>query len=298
MADNLKGILLMTVAMFGLALSDMFVKLAAGALPPGQIVLIVGGGTTMLYGAGALALRQPLFSRDFFRPVILFRTFAEGIASVAIMTAIALVPLSTVTAIMQSNPLLVTLGAALFLGETVGWRRWLAIGVGMVAMLMIVRPGGAEFEASVLLAVAAAVALSVRDLATRAAPSHIPSLVLAAWGFAGSVVGGAVLMALGPAPQPLSGALWVCVAGAVVVTALGYYALTASVRVGQISTVAPFRYTRLVFAMAIAVLVFAERPDGWTIAGSLLIVGSGIYTFLRERQIARAMATPADAGPV
>lgn len=298
MTDNLKGILLMTVAMFGLALSDMFVKLASGALPPAQIILFIGGGATLIYGVVALALGMPIFSRDFFRPVVMLRTVAEAAASVSIMTAIALVPLSTVTAIMQSNPLLVTLGAALFLGETVGWRRWLAIGVGMVAMLMIVRPGAEGFEPVVLTAVIAACALSARDLATRAAPAHIPSLVLAAWGFAGAFMGGVILMAFGPEAQPVEGATLVYVIGAVTVTALGYYALTASVRVGQISTVAPFRYTRLIFAMAIAVVVFAERPDGWTIAGSALIVASGFYTFLRERRIARAMATPAGAGPV
>lgn len=298
MADNLKGIMLMTLAMFGLALSDMFVKLASGALPPAQIILLVGGGTTLVYAAGALAFGMPLFSRAFFRPVILLRTFAEAVASVSMMTAIALVPLSTVTAIMQSNPLLVTMGAALFLSEKVGWRRWLAIAVGLVAMLMIVRPGGSEYDATVLIAVVAACALSARDLATRAAPASIPSLVLAAWGFAGSVVGGAVLMAVGPGAAPVEGVTLVYLIAAVAVTALGYYALTASVRIGQLSTVAPFRYTRLVFAMAIAVTVFAERPDGWTIAGSLLIVASGVYTFLRERRIARAMATPAGAGPV
>lgn len=298
MSDNLRGIGLMTLAMFGLALSDMFVKFSAQMMPPAQIILFVAGGTTLLYAGGALALGQPLFSRDFFRPMILFRTLFEALASVAMMTALAYVPLSTVTAIMQSNPLLVTMGAALFLSETVGWRRWLAIAIGLVAMLMIVRPGAQEFDPAVLAAVAAAVCLSARDLSTRAAPARIPSLVLAAWGFSGATLAGLVLVLVAPEAPPVPQGAWLSIGGAVAVTALGYYALTASVRVGQISTVAPFRYTRLVFALAIAVAVFDERPDGWTIAGSLIIVASGIYTFLRERSAARAMASPAGTGPV
>ncbi|WP_375690568.1 DMT family transporter [Pseudooceanicola sp. LIPI14-2-Ac024] len=298
MSDFAKGILLMVVAMFGLALSDMFVKLASASLPPAQLILMVGGGTSVVYAVVAIALRMPLFSPLFFKPLILLRTCAEAMVGVAGMTALSLVPLSTVTAITQCTPLLVTLGAAVFLKEHVGWRRWLAIGVGMIAMLMIVRPGGQGFEAPVLLAVVAAVGLAVRDLATRAAPQHIPSLVLAAWGFSGAVVAGLVLLPFGPPPQMPTGSVWAYVVCGVAVTALGYYALTASVRIGDISVVAPFRYARLVFAMIIAVVVLHERPDAWTIAGSVLIVASGLYTFLRERKVARAMVNVAGAGPV
>lgn len=294
MSDNLKGIALMVLAMLGLACTDAIVKLMAAHMPPPQVILILGTGTALLFCLGALLRREPLFSRRFFHPAVLGRSLAEAVAGLSITTAIALVPLSTVSALMQMNPILVTLGAALFFGERVGWRRWAAVGAGMAGMLMILRPGLEAFDPNTLVAVVAAVALSVRDLTTRAAPRALPSLTLAAWGFA--LVGPAAVLALalGPGPVPVvSAAVWLAPAG-ILFTLVGYWALTASVRVGELATVAPFRYSRLLFATLIGVLVFAERPDLWTILGSLLIITAGLYAFLRERR-RPALSTPRPA---
>lgn len=292
MTDTPKGILLMVLAMLGLAFTDTFVKLLSASMPSTQVILIVGTGTALVFSAAALAMRQKLFSRRFFHPAVLGRSAAEALASVTVTAAIATAPLSTVSAIMQTNPILVTLGAALFFGERVGWRRWLAVAAGLAGMLMILRPGTGAIEPGLIFAVVAAAALSARDLTTRAAPRDIPGLALSAWGFAFvPPVALALLLALPPGPAPLQpGGAWLA-AGAIACTVLGYYALTASVRLGELAAVAPFRYTRLVFATAIGMSLFAERPDGWTVAGSLLIIGAGLYAFLRERR--RATVAPA-----
>lgn len=284
MTDNLRGILLMVLAMAGLALSDTFVKLATELMPPMQIMFLVGAGATIMLGGGAIAMRKPFISREILHPVVLLRCLAEVAAATSIMFALAYVPISVVSAIMQSMPLMVTIGAAVFFGEQVGWRRWLAISVGMVGVVMILRPGSDAFDPTTLLALISALALTLRDLTTRAAPAHLSAISLASWGFAAVVPFGLVMMLLQGGSVSLTPIGTVYVACAVLVTAGGYYALTAAMRVGQISAVAPFRYTRLIFAMAIGITVFSEVIDGWTIAGSAVIAASGLYTLFRERR--------------
>ena len=297
MSDNLKGIALMVLAMLGLACTDSVVKVLSASIPSPQVILIIGGLTAVIFAAFALARGEPLLSRAFFHPAVMGRSLAEAVASLSITAAIALAPLSTVSALMQMNPILVTLGAALFFGERVGWRRWSAVAAGMAGMLMIIRPGLDAFDPNTLIAVLAAVALSARDLTTRAAPRAVPSLTLAAWGFSLVAPAAALLLALGPGFAPLPpAALWLAPLG-IAFTVVGYWALTASVRLGELATVAPFRYSRLLFATLIGVTLFSERPDGWTIAGSLLIIGAGLYAFLREHRLARLKARSAPAAP-
>ena len=193
MSDNLKGITLMVLAMAGLAGTDTLIKLLATVMPAPQVIAILGAGTTVTFTLAAFLRREPVFSRAFFHPAVLARGLSEGIAGISITASLALLPISTVSALMQVNPLLVTLGAALFFGETVGWRRWMAVGLGLLGMLLIIRPGFdpdaaiqaltgphpappvfpggmAGFDPALLLAVLAALALSARDLTTRAAP--------------------------------------------------------------------------------------------------------------------------------
>ncbi|QDC09957.1 DMT family transporter [Oceanicola sp. D3] len=295
MTENIKGIALMVLAMLGLACTDTVVKLMAEHMPAPQVILLLGGATALIFSAVALVRREPLFSRTFFHPAVVGRSLSEGVAAITITFAISLVPLTTVSALMQMNPILVTLGAALFFGERVGWRRWAAVVAGLVGMLMIVRPGLQGFDPNALIAVAAAVALSARDLTTRAAPRAIPSLTLAAWGFSLVPLAATAALLIGPGFSPLTsdGLFWAPLG--VLFTLAGYLALTAATRTGELATIAPFRYSRLLFATLIGVTFFAERPDGWTIAGSLLIIAAGLYAFLRERQLAarRAAAPPA-----
>jgi drug/metabolite transporter (DMT)-like permease len=212
------------------------------------------------------------------------------LGSVCFVVALALVPLVTATAIFQAMPLAVTMGAALFLGEQVGWRRWTAILVGFAGVMVIIRPGAPGFEPAALLAVGAVLGLAARDLFTRRIPSRIDTMLLTAWGFlAVALVGGAQLLATGGAVMPTAGDALMLL-GALAFGTVGYWWLTESTRLGELSAIMPFRYARLLFALIIGVVVFSERPDAWTLGGAALIVGSGIYAVLRERARARAAA--------
>lgn len=280
--DNLKGMGAMTLAMLTFAIADMFIVMAAPHVPIGQLVVIFGlFGVPILVAItrfrGIRLLSPALLTRP-----ILLRNLTEIWATIGIIFALANLDFSLVSAVMQANPLLVTLGAAFFLGEPVGWRRWTAILVGLAGVLIILRPGTGAVEASAILAVIATLGLSARDLVTRIVPREIPSLFVATWGFASTIPAGLILMPFTggwtvPPPQAIG-----FLAASSVFGAAAYLTITLAMRYGDIAVVTPFRYSRLIFAFAIALLVFGETPDAWTWIGAGIVVATGVYTLLRE----------------
>ncbi len=294
--DNLRGIVLMTAAMAGFALADMFIKGVSHAVPVGEVLLVLGVGGTAIFATLALLRGEAPFGRDFFSPLILLRNLGEMAGTFGFVTALALTPLAAASAIIQAMPLAITLGAALFLGEPVGWRRWTAIAVGFGGVVMVIRPGLEGFQPASLFAVLAVIGLSVRDLATRAAPGALSAMRLSVYGFATLIPSSLVLLALdGPPvrPEPLQAA---ALLAALLLDAAGYFALTLAMRAGDVATVTPFRYSRILFAIVIGFVVFAERPDIWTLLGALVIVVSGLYTLMRER-FRRTPAPPLSPPP-
>ncbi len=288
--DNIRGILLMVGAMFGFALEDMFIKFVSVGMPTSQILLLLGLGGTAIFAVWARARGADLLAPALFTRAMWLRNLGEVSGTVCFVTAITLVPLSTASAILQATPLAVTLGAALFLGAPVGWRRWTAILAGFAGVLLVVRPGVDAFDPASLFAVAAVFGLAMRDLCTRVAPPAVSSLTLSAYGFGMVMVAGLVLLPFGAGPVMPGPAAALWLGGALIVGVLGYYAITAAMRVGEVAVVTPFRYTRLIFAIAIGMAVFGERPDALTLAGAAIIIASGLYTILREQRLRRAAA--------
>lgn len=291
--DNLRGATLMTLAMAGFALEDTFLKILSATLPVGQIFMMLGFSGAICFACLARLNGQAiLFAGALSRPVLI-RNLGELIAGVGWVTAISLTPLSSAAAILQATPLAVTLGAALFMGAQVGWRRWAAILVGFAGVLIIIRPGLEGFEPASIFAVMGVIGLAIRDLATRAVPPHISSLQLSVHAFAIIVPCGAVMLLFSGGAVSPGPAVWASLAGALFFGVLAYYWIVAASRVGEVAVVTPFRYTRLVFALAIGVVVFGERPDLMTLLGGAIVIASGLYTFLRERHIARRAAARA-----
>ena len=283
MSDNLRGALLMALAMAGFALEDMFIKLLADALPVGQILVFLGIGGAVLFGLIAHHKGQQMLSPALLTPALLLRNTAEMVGTIGFVLSFVLASLATASAILQAAPLCVTLGAVLFLGEKVGWRRWSAIAVGFFGVLLIVRPGMAGFEPAALFAVIGVLGLAGRDLATRVIPREVSSYQISSWAFAMIVPAGIFLMlAMDHTPVIPDLLQLVTLCAALGVGVLSYYALVASMRVGELSFVTPFRYTRMLFALIVAILVFEERPDTLTLLGAAIIVGAGLFTLWRE----------------
>lgn len=287
--DNIRGSALMVLAMLGFAFEDMFIKKMAGALHVGQILIVLGIGGAVVFALIAKAYGDRLLSRDLAHPAVILRNAGEVVGTLGFVTAIALTPISSASAILQATPLAVTLGAALFLGETVGWRRWLAVVIGLGGVLLIIRPGLQGFDANSLFAVQGVIGLAIRDLATRRIPATITSRQLSTYAFAVIVPTGTVVLWLGGTGMVMpDGTNMLRIAAAVVIGVAAYYTLVAATRIGDMSVIAPFRYSRLIFALFIGVLVFGEKPDGLTLIGAAIIVTSGTYTLWRESRLRRA----------
>ncbi|MGB1023710.1 MAG: DMT family transporter [Paracoccaceae bacterium] len=286
--ENTRGIALMTAAMFGFAIEDALVKTLSVTMPVGQILILLGLGGALIFGGIAWAQDTKLITRDLLDPLMLTRNLGEMFGTMAFVSALALSPMSLVAAIVQAMPLMVTMGAALFLGAPVGWRRWSAIIIGFIGVLIIIRPGTAEFDIGAVLALFGVTGLTARDLATRVMPAKYSSMQLSCYGFFAVVPAGLLLWAFsGGAFAPQSPEL-IRLAAALLAGVMGYYALTLSMRMGDISVITPFRYSRLLFALILGAIVFSERPDAYMLTGSAIVIAAGLYTLIREARLARA----------
>ena len=139
--QTVRAILLMILAMALLALSDLFIKLSSQVLTPGHVMFYLSLGGTLFFILIARLQRAQLLTRDALHPWVLARSSLEIIGGLGLVLSIGRIPLSLFAAIMQMAPLVVTLGAAVFLKEPVGPRRWIAIFAGIVGMLLVIRPG-------------------------------------------------------------------------------------------------------------------------------------------------------------
>lgn len=286
---SLRAALLMVLAMAAFACEDALLKGLSGRIPTGQLLAVIGFAGMAVFGLWIAFSPEGLRLRNLLRPQVALRNLCEGVCAITFVTALATGDLSIASAILQAQPLLMTLGAALFLGEQVGWRRWMSIAVGFAGVLLIVKPGTAAFEFSSVLAIIAVVTLAVRDLVTRRLPPEVGSGLLSAGAFGSMGVAGLVLLAVG-AQQPIApsagqGAL---MAATLCFGLLGYITMVIATRIAEIAVIAPFRYSRLLFAMLLAVAVFGERPDAATLLGAALIAGAGIYSMWREARLRRA----------
>lgn len=286
--DNLTGALLMIAAMAFFATEDVFIKFATQTLPVGEVLAFVG-----LIGAAAFSLiaarqGQSVLSKRFFHPMVMVRNAGEMAGTLCFVLGITVVSLGLVTALFQATPLFVNLGAILFLGATVGWRRWIAIVVGFVGVMVILRPGFEGFEAGALFGLGAALGLAVRDLATRQLPRDIPTTVISAWGFLSVFPAGVALMIFGAPPVMPTLTETGMMLAATALGMVGYFALVRAMQAGEIAVVTPFRYTRLIFALLLALVVFGERPDEMTLLGAALIIGAGLFVLIRERHQLRS----------
>ena len=282
--DNLRGSLFMVAAMAGFAIEDMFLKAAARSLPTGQVILIMGLGGVLVFGLMARAWGEaPLPAAAWSRPMLIRSAFEIG-GRLFYSLSLALTTLSATSAILQATPLVVVVGAAILFGEKVGWRRWAAIAVGFVGVLVILRPGLAGFTPLSLLAVAGMIGFAGRDLATRAAPKVLSNRQLGVMGFAMLAIAGAIILTVTGGARLPDAATTLNLIGCTGFGIAAYHALTYAMRTGEVSVVTPFRYTRLVFALILGALVFGERPDGATLIGSAVIVAAGVYTLLRSRR--------------
>ncbi|SNR34097.1 DMT family transporter [Puniceibacterium sediminis] len=286
MNDNLRGSGFMVLSMIGFGLEDAFFKSATGSggITPGIATIQFGLLAMAIYALMARSKGLPLWHPAYLQRGLLIRTGFEICGRLFFALSLAYTPLSTTTAILQAAPLVVMAGAALFLGEKIGPRRWIAMAIGFAGVLLIVRPSPSGIEANAVFALLGMIGFAGRDLATRTSPPGVHSVQLGMLGFAVVTFAGLVILAFEPGlPALPTGGAALKILGTALCGVAGYTALTAAMRTGEISAVAPFRYSRLLVGLILAMTVFGERPDTLTLIGAAVIVLSGIYTLLPAR---------------
>lgn len=283
-SDNLRGAAYMVLAMLGFVLNDAIMKLVSSDVHLYQAIFLRGVLATAIMGI--LAWRSGGFSvpRNVTNKFVVLRTIGELGGTVFFLTALFNMELANAGAILQAMPLVVTLGAALILRETVGWRRYSAITVGLLGVLIIIRPGGDGFNIFSLSALAAVFCLVLRDLATRGIPRDMSSNFISFVAAAAVMVMGAIVTLFGEW-QPVSALSLLKLTASALFLMAGYFWSIQAMRFGEVSFTSPFRYTSLIWAIILGYVVFGDIPDVPMIIGSIIVVGSGLFTLYRERQV-------------
>ncbi|MCX7890348.1 MAG: DMT family transporter [Rhodobacteraceae bacterium] len=292
LSDNTRGAVLMTVAMAAFVLNDTCMKLVTADLPLFQTIFLRGVLATAGIALVALrtgGLRLALVRAD--ARLVGLRCAGEVLATGAFLIALRHMPLANLSAIMQSLPLFITLAAALFLGERVGWRRMSAILIGFAGVMLVIRPGTEGFDVWALVGLFSVLSVVLRDLSTRRLSHRAPTGAVAFLSSAAVALSAGAASAIEgwEVPAPGAAVLVVTAAGFLIV---GYITVIMATRTGDVGVVAPFRYTTLVFAILAGAAVWGQFPDLLTLAGAAIIVASGIYTFQRERALARRAPPP------
>jgi len=293
LTDNVFGAILMAVSMLSFISNDALMKFLFQTISVEQGIFMRGLVSVPLLALIAY-LRKSLFVRIDWRNwrVILTRAFAELAATMAFLTALSNMPLANITAILQALPLTVAMFAAIFFGEQVGWRRWSAILAGFIGVLIIIRPGGDGFNEYAVLAIVAVACVTVRDAITRRLDRSVPSLFVAFISAIPIFIYGGVATAT-TGWTIVSGAIIGIVVVAAIAITCGYLFAVMAMRNGEISFVAPFRYTGMIWAILFGFLLFGDLPDAATILGTMIVIGMGVYAFHRERIRQRASASSA-----
>ena len=284
---TLRGIVAMVVALFAFVMNDSFVKVLSEELPLGEIIFI--RGLFALFGVVLLVhWRGEWPSPGVFvqRPVLL-RNLGELGGTVCFLTALTQLPIANATAILQALPLAVTAAAAILLGEAVGWRRWCAVAVGFIGVMLIVRPGTEGFNAYSIYAVIAVGFITLRDMATRFVPHTIPTFAITL-STTVTILCLSLVMGLFETWTVPSGRQMILIMSAASFLLVAYIFAIRAMREGEVSVIAPFRYTIILWALVIDFVVWGTIPTWLTGIGIAVVVASGLYTFFRERRMSES----------
>jgi drug/metabolite transporter (DMT)-like permease len=282
MTDNLRGILAVLTASTAFVLNDAVVKLISAELPAGELLILRGVLATgmLVLGVAVTGAARPI--GILFEPLMLLRILAAAGATTCIVLALRYLPLATVTSVLQATPLVVTAGAAIVYRERVGLSRWLAAVAGFAGVLLIVKPGAGAFGAAAYILLSALVCTTTRDLSTRGLHRSIPSILVAAASAAAVMLSGFLVLPFDRSWVIPSSWAWGMMTISAACLFVANTAMITGLRTGELSVVAPFRYTPVPLALGLGYLWWGDVPDAIAWLGIVLVVGAGLYTLQRE----------------
>ena len=268
----------MIASMAGFAIEDAFLKTVTKQLPVGQVLMMFGAAGLCVFALMARRAGASIFQAQVLTKNMLFRAVFEFFGRLFYVLAIALTPVSSATAILQSAPLFVVLGARIFLREKVDAKTWIAIFLGLFGVLIILRPSAADFSLLSLLALIGTLGFVGRDLFSRTAPSSLTKEVLGFYGFTTMMIAGACYAVWDGKPfVSLQAQQFIMLAAALLAGVFAYTALMTAMRTGSIGAVTPYRYSRLLFGISIGVIVFGEQLDAPMLLGCAIVIGAGLF---------------------
>lgn len=268
----------MIASMAAFAIEDAFLKTVTQQLPVGQVLMMFGAGGLCVFAFLARRAGASIFQAQVLTKNMLFRAVFEFFGRLFYVLAIALTPMSSATAILQSAPLFVVLGARIFLREKVDAKTWIAILAGLFGVMIILRPSAADFSLLSLLALVGTLGFVGRDLFSRTAPSSLTKEVLGFYGFTTMMIAGACYAVWDGKPfVSLQAQQFLMLAAALLAGVFAYTALMTAMRTGSIGAVTPYRYSRLLFGISIGVIVFGEQLDAPMLLGCAIVIGAGLF---------------------
>ena len=280
---NLRGIGLMMLGMSAFVISDAILKVARRDLEAGQILFVRGLFALAMLLALLAVIRRLGLLRDAWRWQLVTRGGLEAVIALLFITAIGAMTLADITAVLMVAPLLITAISVLLFGEKVGWRRWLAVSIGFAGVLLVLQPGGSTVPLwAGVMAALSALGVAMRDLLTRRIPATLPSLAITFTSTLFTMLGGGVMMVTTGDWRPLSLTTLMSLAGAAVCVLIGNYSVIEAHRDTDLSVVSPFRFSIILLAVVLGIVVFGDFPSLAGAFGAALIISSGIYTAHRE----------------
>lgn len=275
-----KGIALLVVSALFMGINNAILKLLTEGYPAGEIMFMRGVailpviGVFAYFSGGWSALRVYSWRGHSMRAVTM------GFSAYFFILSVQFLPLATAVALSFATPLFVTAMAGPLLGEPVGWRRWSAVAVGFLGIVVITRPGTAVFQAAALFPLISALASAGRDVITRKMTAGESSVAIMATANLTLMLFGLCTLPFGW-EVPDSRALWlVAVSGPIV--ACGHYTMIEAFRYAEAAVAAPFRYSAILWAGLLGFFIWSDVPDGWDIAGTCIVIASGLYILHRE----------------
>lgn len=288
-----RGVAAMLIGMGFQVVNDAVVKLVSARLPVSEVMALRGFGAIALAFVVIVALGQRGSLRTLANPLVALRSALEALACITYMTALAHLGLAEFTSIVQTTPLIITALAVMLGWQTVGWKRWLAVGAGFVGVLLIAKPSAHGVNAYAALTLLSAFIMAVRDLVTRKIPGHAPTMVVTLGSTIAVTLVGLGSGAANPGAWVMPGlgdaGMLVFAAGLVVGCNM---MIVLAFRLGDMTIVGPFRYSVILGSLVLGWAIWGDRPDALSLFGSAVIVASGLYALKREKRPLAAEAAP------
>lgn len=279
-SKNVRAAFLMMFAMVLLSTNDAFMKLSSEHLGIGQMLFIRGAFAVTVFSIAIRITGRPIINRAARSKWVVLRALCECAITICFISGLSLLPIATASTLAWTSPMFLAVVAAVVLKESVTVRRWLVVLIGFMGVVLITNPASEEFSLAMLLPLAAAALISVRDLVTRRLDPGLHSLYVTWTTLVAVTIAGFLISFLDWKPVAATQIIWL--GASAIFLSSAYFFQIRAVRLGELSFVAPFSYTGILAAVFYGFVVWSDLPSLTMILGILLVMSAGLYILSRQ----------------